>query len=275
VFRAVSVLCLLTACSLEVGFEDSRYTCAGGCPPGFACSPEGYCEPPGGPAAGGVDAPGQDDAAAPIDGADGVDAALVDAAVDAEPGAPTTTTLVATRDTQLYSPDPTFNFGDFAEIVCAASPTLDSPVLFGFDLSSIPAGASVVSASLRLTVANNDLTAGQVDVFLLREDWLEGNQAGAPGAASYNDRLVGVPWSTAGAKPPSRTDAAVATFTPIDTMTTYDVDLPGFVVQTWIALPAANFGVILTCPSGQDVAFHARGSQASREPKLVVTWTTD
>jgi hypothetical protein len=196
-----------------------------------------------------------------------VDAGAPDAALPVQ-----TATLVAARDTQLYSPDPTFNYGNFAEVVCAASPTLDSPVLFGFDLGSLPPGAIVESAILRLTTANNALTAGQVAVFALLEQWAEGSQNGAPGAASYNERLPGVPWSAAGAMPPSRAGVAAASFAATSTMTAFEVPLPVALVQGWVDTPAANFGVILTCPSGQDAAFYARGSTASRQPRLVVSY---
>jgi len=234
-----------------------------------------------------IDAAQPADAALPPDAAQPADAALPpDAPPPPPPDAalppdaslpPTTASLGATRDTQLYSPEPTLNFGHWAEIQCAArttpSPAVDSPVLFGFNVATIPPGATVLSATMRLTVSGIALTSGQVSVFSLNEDWTEGAQDGTPGVANYNQRTAGASWSSPGARPPSRSSSAVATFPANHTETGFNITLPPSLVQNWVSHPNQNFGVILTCPIGQAVTFYTRlGGSTTQRPRLTVTY---
>jgi hypothetical protein len=191
---------------------------------------------------------------------------------DAAP-TPTTASFTATRDTQLYSPDPTFNFGDFLEIMCANETGIDSPVLFGFTLTSIPTTATVQSAVLHISTSSNVLTGGSVTIFKLLQDWTEGTLDGTPGVANYNDRQVNTPWATSGARGGSRASSASASFSPTTANTTYDVNLPVALVQAWVSSPGTNFGVVMTASSSQDVAFLTRATgTASKRPRLTVTY---
>jgi hypothetical protein len=302
----------VSGCALEVDYDDSRYTCRPShvCPPGHTCSAQGFCEPNGGgdladanpdapdaiadavtadadpnaPDAAPVpDAP-DIDAPEPADAAPGPDAPLPpDAAPppDAPPPPPdagpppTTSTFFAVKDTQLYSPDPTANFGDFAEIKCfqRTSSPVDSPVLFEFNTSSIPDGAIVQSASLRLTVSSQALTGGLAQVFVLNEDWAEGSGAGNPGVANYNQRFAGVPWSTPGARPPSRGTTPIGSFAANQTFTSFEIPLSKAAVQEWISDPSANFGLAVTCPLDKGAAtFNTRAGSNSVKPRLTVTY---
>jgi hypothetical protein len=292
----VFAVVVLSGCSLDATFDGSRYRCelpVGQCPDGYRCSSEGLCELPPPPPK--IDA-SIDDPDASIDDPDAEvsppDATHPDAShPDAMPPPPpppdaapppdaevptTSRTFGAARDTQLFSPQPGNNFGNWAEIKCASksSPFVDSPVLFGFDTSSIPRDATVVSASMRLTVSGNPLESGQVSVYALREDWEEGFQDGTPGVANYVERLPGVDWSTQGAKPPSRGSSPVASFSAGQTFSSVDFALPRALVQSWVDNPDDNFGVILTCPSNTDVTFFTRaGGVSSQRPRLTVTYT--
>jgi hypothetical protein len=194
---------------------------------------------------------------------------------DAAPPPPTTASFTATRDTQLYSPDPTFNFGDFLEIICANETGLDSPVLYGWNLSSIPTTATVQSAVLHISTSTNALTSGgSVTIYKLLQDWTEGAQDGAPGVANYNDRQVNTPWATSGARGGSRATNSSASFAPTSANTTYDVSLPVALVQAWVSSPGTNFGVVMTASSGQDVAFftHDTTVASAKRPRLTVTY---
>jgi hypothetical protein len=288
------------ACALEVTYDDGHYACAppsGPCPAGTSCSPQGYCEPPAGQdgggheidaaieddgnGGGGFDARGPDGSAPP----DPDDAAVVDAKPappdapppppdamplppDAHPG-PQTVVLVAARDTQLHGGNHTFNYGGATDVVCNGNP--DAPVLFAWNLSAIPAGAIVQSASVRLTTGDNALQGESSTVFALLEDWTEGNLNGAAGVASYDQRKAGTAWATAGAKPPSRTTSSIATFAPTTPNTSFDFALPKALVQGWVSTPATNFGIIVTCPFSNDVALHSRAVGAA-PPRLTVTY---
>ena len=283
-----AALLVISGCALDVSYSDSHYACdprAAVCPSGYSCSSEGFCETRITPLVDGgdpADVALLDDGALPPDAPPGTpdarprpDAATPppDANAPPPPDAavlpdanvpPQVVTLVASRDTQLYSPNPTFNFGDFAEIMCASDAAVDSPLLFGFSLTSIPSGATVESAILHVTTSTNALTSGQVSVYQLLEDWTEGTLDGMPGVASYNQRKTSTNWSTAGAKPPSRASSAAATFVPNVTNTTFDVTLPKALVQGWVSNAGSNFGLVMTCSFNQDVAFYTRASLSSR-----------
>jgi hypothetical protein len=189
---------------------------------------------------------------------------------------PTTVSFGASRDTQLYSPEPTLNFGNWAEIKCAERSTpspIDSPVLFGFNIAMIPPGAHVVSATLRLTTSTEAVTNGPVNIYALREDWTEGTNDATPGVASYNQRKASTSWSSPGAGPSSRFQPAAAIFFPDHTQTSFDVALPPSVVQAWVDNPATNFGVVLTCPVGGAATFYTRGGgNAAQKPRLTVSF---
>jgi hypothetical protein len=291
--RVASLLVIgfaLAGCRLDVDYGDGKWACDEDrvCPDGLTCSSAGLCVstlqpiddasfPADEPDASADASPGAPDARpSPPDARPRPDAEVpVDAALP-DAGLPVTTmSFTATRDTQLYSPDPTFNFGIYAEIQCAArsTPSVDSPVLFGFNVAAIPSGAHVVTATMRLTVSSNAMTAGAVSAFALNEDWTEGSQSGTPGVANYLDRQAGVPWSSEGASPPSRVLMPFALFTANQTQTAFDFPVPPSLVQGWVDHPAQNFGVILTCPLGQDVTFYTRlGGSAAQHPRLSVTF---
>jgi hypothetical protein len=302
----------LAGCALDVDYSTGNWSCGatGECPNGYACSSSGLCElvlqpivdaslpadeidaalpdaPPGTPDARPVpDAPpGTPDArpvpdARPPDAAPPPDAMLPPDAAPPPDAAvpPTVVTFTSVRDTQLFSPDPTFNFGNFAEIKCAArvspTPAVDSPVLFGWNVSMIPPGAHVVSATMRLTVSSNAMTGGVISAFALTEDWVEGTQDGTPGVANYLQRKTNINWSTPGAGSASRVEPAFATSPVNQAETAFDFPLPPSLVQGWVNNSSNNFGVVLTCPLGQDVTFYTRlGGVASQRPRLTVAFT--
>jgi hypothetical protein len=308
-YRPTQVLLALslgaTGCSLDVSFSESRYACARpslACPLGYSCSERGFCEV-GTPSPfldgaidSGDDQPSDDASDEPSDDSsdgdgdggddtsDEADAAVVDAArpdaevidaalpdaprPDADTG-PFTVSIVASRDTRLHGGERHLNFGATGELVCNGNP--DTPVLIGWNLSAIPSSATVDSAVMRLSTGDNALQGESASVFALLEDWNEGNQNGAAGAASYDQRKPGTSWLSAGARPPSRTTSPVVVFAPTQANQTFQVNLPTALVQTWVDLPAGNFGVVITCPFSNDVAFHSR-SVAGKQPVLVVTY---
>ncbi len=304
IWRGCVVVALSTGvagCALDVSFSDSRYACdpfSGLCPLGFLCSQDGYCERAAplprvdaAPLAADADSDASD-AAEPLDGGDpdGVvappDAALApdasppDAALapdasppDASPPdantGPDTVSFVAVRDTQIHGGQQTLNFGGASQIVCNGNP--DVPVLLGWNLSAIPTNATIDAAVMRVSTAGNALKGETASVFALLQDWTEGNLDGQSGVASYVQRKANASWATAGAKPPSRGSVAVATFAPTTPNSTYNVTLPISLVQAWVDAPAGNFGVVITCPFSNDVAFHTR-TVSGKQPLLTVTY---
>ncbi|MDB6053720.1 MAG: Chitinase [Verrucomicrobiales bacterium] len=164
--------------------------------------------------------------------------------------------------------------------------------LFKFDVSSIPAGSTVSSVSVKFTVTfSHDGTAHIGNLHKLLANWGEGTGSGLPnatpvattGAACWNSRQFGQnAWTTAGGG--SGTDYASAisgtgslvssgasTFASTATLVSD--------VQAWVNSPSSNFGWILMYSS------ETGGSNAKRlatredttvanRPSITVTYTT-
>lgn len=148
--------------------------------------------------------------------------------------------------------------------------------LLRFDTTPICPGSTIQSAELLIDTTDDNLGAGLVGVFVVREQWDEGSggTGGAAGAANWTERQVGVAWSAAGVGTPGSRDAApVATFAPLDKNVPYSVTLSPLVVQDWLANSGTNFGLLLAITSGgSDCQFYSReGGALTQRPGLRVT----
>jgi hypothetical protein len=215
-------------------------------PAGVRCSVSGDC-PGGEPCVAGVcggTAPGADAPGAP------------DAAIDAPPGI--TVITIGTdksqlRDTEVASYAPGSNFGGDDHF------SIDTPEvgLLWFDLSDVPGGRTVVSATLRLVTSDDaDEAGGTVRLYRLLEAWNEAE-------VTWMARTAAAPWAAPGAGPPSREATPVAELKPNKTFASFDVALPPSLVQAWLAEPAKNHGLALVRgTSTQHVHFGSRESPA-------------
>lgn len=130
--------------------------------------------------------------------------------------------------------------------------------LLRFDLSSIPAGSTVTSATLQLTVVKvpaNGPVNSTFDLFRLLASWNEGNKAGSSGApatageATWNARMLGTAnWTAAGAKSDAVATASASTAVGSTDNAKYSWTGSGLVadVQLWLNDPSKNFGWLLT-----------------------------
>jgi hypothetical protein len=168
-------------------------------------------------------------------------------APDATPGVPDATPLQPLaividqpgqiRDTYLYATEPTNNFG--TEDQASVDSELDESTLLWFDVSSVPADAQVVSATL--TIRTDDQASedgGTVRVHEMLQAWTETD-------ATFLLAAPGSPWLTSGARPPSRATAVIGSFSPAAIQTTYAVALDAAPVQGWIEDATSNLGIIL------------------------------
>ena len=166
-----------------------------------------------------------------------------------------------------------------------------SPVraLFQFDLAGIPAGATIVSAQLKLTVTGIP-SVGDADstfgLHRLNQSWGEGQGVGSLGSpaqngeATWNARFFPeVLWSVPGGAAPADFASAESSTAAISGLGDYTFPTtPALVadVQSWVDSPDSNHGWILISES-EEVSRTARrfGSrESSSPPQLTVTFTT-
>jgi hypothetical protein len=126
----------------------------------------------------------------------------------------TTTLQEPSKDTTIYSDDLSGSNAQGSLFSGRLSPNSPNGIAFrrafiAFDVSSVPAGAIVQNAQLRLKLTRSSaLSPGPTDSFLHRvtAEWFEGTSAGAGTAvpatandATWDDRIFGVaPWANPG-----------------------------------------------------------------------------
>src|SRR5215203_7325575 len=104
-----------------------------------------------------------------------------------------------------------------------------------WDLSQIPAGATVSSASVTLNVTNpSPQTYGAYE---LKKAWNEGQ-------ITWNQAATGSPWATAGAKGTTDRGSQIASVTPT-AVAPYTFTIPASMVQGWLNAPSSNNGILL------------------------------
>ena len=160
--------------------------------------------------------------------------------------------------------------------------------LLRFDLGSIPAGSTVTSVVLQLTVVK---VPGQspinstFDLFRLLAGWNEGNKGGNDGApatngeATWTARMQGTAnWSSPGAKSNAVATASASTAVGSSYGANYSWSGSGLVadVQLWLNNPSQNFGWLLT--SRAEASLHsvrgfASGESGGSAGTLVVGYT--
>lgn len=101
---------------------------------------------------------------------------------------------------------PTMNFGARPDLIVGKTTTPDTiRSVFGYDLSAIPAGATINSVQFRLTPVTTDATSADgvvtLELLQLTSPFTEGtgNASGVANAdVSWNNRATGIQWTTGG-----------------------------------------------------------------------------
>lgn len=157
--------------------------------------------------------------------------------------------------------------------------------LLAFDLSGIPAGAIVLSATLTLTMSKTIAGETPVALHALTADWGEGTSdalgeegtgaTAAPGDATWLHTFFDTDlW----AQPGGDFDAAPSAVTPVGGPGVYAWASPGLAadVAGWLANPSGNFGWVLL---GDETAattakrFDSRENAPANRPRLAITYT--
>lgn len=180
-----------------------------------------------------------------------------------------TVTLTAAADTYLDKGNADDNFGTSTSLVVDKSGGSigDSRAVLQFDLDSLPVGSVITGAVLQLEATANT-GAFDINVYEVTQAWQEGASSGAIGAASWNERLPGTNWNTAGGDFDS---AIIATLnTAAIGQHTWDITS---LVQDWYTGAKTNNGLILGSPDsgGETVTYDSR--EGGTPPQLILQYT--
>ena len=142
-------------------------------------------------------------------------------------------------DAYVSSAAPATNFGAATNVVIASG----NAGLVQFDLSGIPASATIAKAYLRLYV-NNVATGGTLDFALATSSWGEST------VNANSQPSVGAVFATASA-------SVAKTFILVDVTSQ---------AQTWLAVPASNFGIEITGVGTASVQLDAKENTTTSHP---------
>jgi hypothetical protein len=183
--------------------------------------------------------------------------------------------LTATKDTQIVSATGN-NYGVSTSLILdeTGAGLGNGHVLVQFDLSAIPTGATINSATLEMqatAVTGNTIA----NVYQLTEAWTEGTANGTAGAANWNQRIAGTNWTNAGGLPNS---APVVASLPIAAnatgLKTWDLTA---LAQAWFNGTQVNNGVMLASPDTgtNPTTFDSKETPGGAAPKLVIDYTSN
>jgi PKD repeat protein len=227
----------------------------------------------------------QDNAGTDYEDMSNADLAIVKAA------AVETVTIEAAQDTTLYEGDGSLANGSgsylFTGRTQAFSGSQERRALLAFDIAgALPAGSTITSVSLQMTMSKTVAGVQTVELHRLLESWGEGAsdapaQEGGGTAAQAGDatwmhrEFPGTFWSTPGGSFSSTVSATEQ----IEDTDDYSFSSTSQIVadaQGWLDDPASNFGWAMVVPSpetGSAKRFNSRenGNTGSR-PQLIITY---
>jgi hypothetical protein len=132
-----------------------------------------------------------------------------------------------------------------------------------WDLSQVPAGAAVSSATVTLNITN--ASPQTYAAYELKRSWNEGQ-------VTWNQAATGSPWATAGAKGTTDRGPQIASVTPTN-VAPYTFTIPASVAQGWLNSPSSNNGILLAHATNYDgFVFDTR--EGATPPKLTVNYST-
>lgn len=170
-------------------------------------------------------------------------------------------TISAGTDAYITSVFPTTNFNTTTINLASTSSGLVQ-----FDLSSIPAGATIVSARYRMTTSAAG--ASQViNVYRLVREWVEAE-------TTWNIAQTATNWGTAGANHTTtdydNTLLGAMSFVAASNSQTIDITST---VSDWYTGAANNYGLKLAYASGGSRNYHSSEATVDEKPRLFVEYT--
>jgi hypothetical protein len=198
-----------------------------------------------------------------------------------------TVSLAPSKDNTLYE-DSTGQLSNGQGIYLYAGKIGNDPLrrgLIAFDLTSIPANATVTMANVSMFLSRNGPAGpGSVSLSKMSRDWGEGaSNAGTPGGTGTQAETGDATWlhnfyaTSFWVTPGGDFSPTLSATTPIGVPNaTYMWSGSGLIadVQSWISNPANNFGWVILgdeINSGSAVRFSTRENSSNR-PQLTVTY---
>ncbi|MCD6518678.1 MAG: DNRLRE domain-containing protein [Anaerolineae bacterium] len=175
------------------------------------------------------------------------------------------------RDTYISQWQPTTNYGGNVTMIVRQGDIRSS--LVWFDLSSVPAGATILEARLELyAVSRSNAGALTIDVYQVLRPWAEGQ-------ATWEQATSSTAWGLPGCNDPGTdlagTPVATTIVDTIDSWHRWDITS---LVQGWVNNPGTNRGVILKGRGPTSVEYSYAASEywwaQELSPRLVIRYTT-
>jgi len=182
---------------------------------------------------------------------------------------PLTADLTAVADTYISnaSKEATKNFGGATGLIADGNP--DKSTLVRWDLSNIPAGSVVHSATLSVNVSG---TSGDTyEIYEVLQNWAESQATWTKATSTTN-------WSTTGAQGTARGTTVLGTISASTVgVRTVALGADGLAaVQRWVNTPSSNFGLILqdyANSTNDDLVISSRETAtSSNRPRLILTY---
>ena len=187
-------------------------------------------------------------------------------------GVSPSTSYNGVTDTMLSQDRPTTSYGTTNTLtVDGDSPNgtgRDLSALLRWDISSIPPGSVIESATITLTVSGS--STQPYNLYPLMRSWSES-------AATWNRATTSVNWQAPGATGAQDRGSTVIGSITANRTGAYTITLNSAgieLVQGWVNAPTSNYGMILVNTASSDgLDFRSSNySTASARPKLVITY---
>ncbi len=185
-------------------------------------------------------------------------------------GVSNTLPLHPAADNYLNEGSTTRNYGSCTSILVDGQNNSRLRALLKFDLSSIPAGATITGATLQMVAtAVQSSNAFAINVHKVTTAWAEGSLCNANGTPNWTATN---PWTIAGGD----FDATVQATTNVSTTGTYTWAINNSLIQGWYNTPASNMGMLLkfNTEGGANEPKTFSSSEGTFAPVLSVTYTT-
>ncbi len=188
---------------------------------------------------------------------------------------PVTTALSPVKDTYISNDNQTTNYGSDTVVrldESGGSAQGDGRVLLQFDLSAIPAGATITSATLQVEATGKTGTipaSSVIDVYEVTEAWDEG-AGGTNNNSTWNERQTGTAWTSG---PGGSFDGTALASLEVSGLGGHTWDVTDL-VQDWQSGAKSNNGLMLGSGDTGTVVFDYVSREGAMPPQLVISYTT-